>query len=536
VPPPVHQPRTLPKGAAYHHTNQVEEQWVLRLPAHLANSVERARSRAMEQGGADYRRRNAEPPNTEKWLSIRYMPDLGERAFIVIVHTPEHADKLYPATLRDLPTRAETHKTLNGSALFKVADVAQVMVVEEKPFPGGIPAPGFHPAFDDPCLPDGLSAPTRNIVRRRFKKARDKLGKPYNRELIKKTEELLCDLMEDGGNEISVEVDQDWEEYMEDWGEEQTVDVIPEDVAVMSVMIARAMVRAKIGGGAEDDQLESSEDEGPLAMGPEDNDMMMGGDGSSFGGGGGGSGAGGGGMSPQPQHTAALAVDEAFEWLESSRGDMVIEAIMNDGFGFGEGLDSFDLNGAVGGAGSVGGAGDGEEDDMDDDEFGDEEGGLLFKGFDDSIPAAPSDDEEDDDFDDAEGDFGESDEEVSTPAEPAVMAPKAPAEGQTANVGVVGGGGDSDGSDLDIDDDNSDLDDFSDEDDEGGAAAAPASGAGAAGATGKHKAEIEELEKKIAEKNKEIKKVKAKALKKRLKVERKKLLERKAALVKDGGA
>ena len=103
------------------------------------------------------------------------------------------------------------------------------------------------------------------------------------------------------------------------------------------------------------------------------------------------------------------------------------------------------------------------------------------------------------------------------------------------DVGASGGGGDSGDSDFDIDDDNSDLD-FSDEDDEGGAAAAPVGGSGATGAVGKHKAEIEELEKKIAEKNKAIKKAKAKALKKRLKGERKKLLERRAALVKDGGA
>ena len=140
--PTVLRQRVLPKGSAYHHTNQVEEQWILRLPAHLANSVERARSREMEEGGPEYRRRNLVPPNTKNWLKVRYMPNLGERAFAVKILTPEHTDELYPATLRDLPTRVETHKTLNGSTLFKVAD-GQIMVVEESRS-RGVPVPYHH--------------------------------------------------------------------------------------------------------------------------------------------------------------------------------------------------------------------------------------------------------------------------------------------------------------------------------------------------------------------------------------------------------
>ena len=126
-------------------------------------------------------------------------------------------------------------------------------------------------------------------------------------------------------------------------------------------------MRAKIGGGAEDNRVESSEDEGE--------------GGSSVGG-------GAGSMSLQQSHTAALAADRDFEMFGNAAGGIGMEDIMNSGFDFDGGLDNFDLGGAGDAVGDRDGGGRVEgEDDMGYDGFDDgfDDGdGLLFDGFDES--------------------------------------------------------------------------------------------------------------------------------------------------------
>ena len=109
-----------------------------------------------------------------------------------------------------------------------------------------------------------------------------------------------------------------------------------------------------------------------------------------------------------------------------------------------------------------------------------------------------------------------------------ITQPKPP----DASINAAGdnqGEADLNDSELDIDDDDLDLD-FSDDDD----GDVPPTSAPVAGEPNKHRAEIEKLEKKIAELDKELRKAKAKSLKKKLKKRREKLLEKKAALEKDG--
>ncbi|CAM9998480.1 unnamed protein product [Pylaiella littoralis] len=85
--------------------------------------------------------------------------------------------KKYPARLVDMPCVLETQKTLDKSTFFKSGDVGQMLIVYKdenayKKDDGNASGVGPHKFY-----PDGLTPPTKNIVRRRFVKARPDRGK-----------------------------------------------------------------------------------------------------------------------------------------------------------------------------------------------------------------------------------------------------------------------------------------------------------------------------------------------------------------------
>ena len=108
----------------------------------------------------------------DDYIIINYRRDCGPRAFQLQLNIPGHKDKWYAATLRDLPTRVETHKTWdNGETLFKVADVAQVLIVEA--ISKEYLYPNDFPQYDDVTLDDGISPHTKNITNTRYRWAKE---------------------------------------------------------------------------------------------------------------------------------------------------------------------------------------------------------------------------------------------------------------------------------------------------------------------------------------------------------------------------
>ncbi|CAN0355240.1 unnamed protein product, partial [Ectocarpus sp. 12 AP-2014] len=99
--------------------------------------------------------------------------------------------KKYPARLVDMPCVLETQKTLDKRTFFKSGDVGQMLIVYKdesayKKDDGN--ASGVGPQR---LYPDGLTPPTKNIVRRRFVKARPDRGKFDRAEVIRVESQVL---------------------------------------------------------------------------------------------------------------------------------------------------------------------------------------------------------------------------------------------------------------------------------------------------------------------------------------------------------
>ncbi|KAI9091240.1 TAFII55 protein conserved region-domain-containing protein [Phlyctochytrium arcticum] len=80
----------------------------------------------------------------------------------------------YPAKLVDLPCIIESHKTFDKKQMYKIADISQMILVDDTPSPS-IPLPSTEPPLpplhhDEYTYPHGLSAPLWNVRKRRFRK------------------------------------------------------------------------------------------------------------------------------------------------------------------------------------------------------------------------------------------------------------------------------------------------------------------------------------------------------------------------------
>lgn len=121
-------------------------------------------------------------------------------------------DSLFSAKLVDLPTITEAHKTLDNRQFFKVADIAQMLVVEGKiadESQASSGSKGFN--IDDFVYPHGITPPMQWARKRRFRKraarrAIETVEKEVERLLKadKKADEVeyeMIDAAEEGGSE-----------------------------------------------------------------------------------------------------------------------------------------------------------------------------------------------------------------------------------------------------------------------------------------------------------------------------------------------
>ena len=78
-------------------------------------------------------------------------------------------DKLYAAKLVDLPTIIESSKTLDKKALYKSGDICQLLLIEN-PISSEDMILAYPSRSTDYIYPHGITAPLRNVRKRRFRK------------------------------------------------------------------------------------------------------------------------------------------------------------------------------------------------------------------------------------------------------------------------------------------------------------------------------------------------------------------------------
>ncbi|KAH6918353.1 TAFII55 protein conserved region-domain-containing protein [Coprinopsis sp. MPI-PUGE-AT-0042] len=91
-------------------------------------------------------------------------------------------NNLYSAKLVDLPCIVEAQKTLDNKAMFKVADICQMLVVEEKVQEESEVVSQRNLNLDEYIWPHGVTPPLKHVRKRRFRKR-------VNRRTIESVEE-----------------------------------------------------------------------------------------------------------------------------------------------------------------------------------------------------------------------------------------------------------------------------------------------------------------------------------------------------------
>lgn len=124
-----------------------EEHFILRMPA--GDDLERLRKMiAVRQLGSDV------------WFKFK---DSRRAAFHI-------GNSTYSAKLVDLPCVVESQKTLDNKQMFKVADICQMLVVEEKIDNEDIVVKERNFKFEEFIWPHGITPPMRHVRKRRFRK------------------------------------------------------------------------------------------------------------------------------------------------------------------------------------------------------------------------------------------------------------------------------------------------------------------------------------------------------------------------------
>lgn len=171
-------PASPPRGAwtvSAMARNDAEHQLVLRLPDSLTEIV-RGAARESGLGGPE--------------INMYY---LGGRTYKVHIEAGRYSEA-HLATVKDLPTRVESYKTLDDKRLFKSCDIFQVLVVDPHPING-------HTTVNSASsekLPDGLAPPTRKIDKRFFESRRRQLrqrDEDFDRKTVQETEKALCEVL-----------------------------------------------------------------------------------------------------------------------------------------------------------------------------------------------------------------------------------------------------------------------------------------------------------------------------------------------------
>eukprot|EP00752_Nemacystus_decipiens_P002334 g2207.t1 len=137
-------------------------QLVLRLPGGLKETM---RERVVADASLD---------------GIDFTPDKkGSRRFTFTMDGNK-----YPARLVDMPCVLESQKTLDKNTFFKSGDIGQMLIVYKDESAYKKDDGSASMAGPQELYPDGLTPPTKNIVRRRFVKARPDRGKFDRTEVI----------------------------------------------------------------------------------------------------------------------------------------------------------------------------------------------------------------------------------------------------------------------------------------------------------------------------------------------------------------
>lgn len=141
----------------------MDEQFILRVPPSIAERIDRLLS---ENGSS----------SEDKSLDLSFSDDGKSGTFVL-------GNESFPASLLDLPCVLESYKTYDDSVLIKTADIGQMILVREE----GEPAP------EDVEFRHGLTPPTRDARRRRFRREPD-----LNPELVQRVEKDLLNILAGG--------------------------------------------------------------------------------------------------------------------------------------------------------------------------------------------------------------------------------------------------------------------------------------------------------------------------------------------------
>ncbi|KAL2318306.1 hypothetical protein Fmac_032182 [Flemingia macrophylla] len=142
----------------------MEEQFILRVPPHVAERIERLLNESNPSSSED------------KSLDLSFSEDGRSGTFVI-------GNEHFPASLLDLPTVVESYKTYDDNSLIKTADIGQMIMVRES----GDAAP------DVIEYRHGLTPPMRDARKRRFRREPD-----LNPELVSRVEKDLLKIMARG--------------------------------------------------------------------------------------------------------------------------------------------------------------------------------------------------------------------------------------------------------------------------------------------------------------------------------------------------
>ncbi|XP_047322095.1 transcription initiation factor TFIID subunit 7 [Impatiens glandulifera] len=141
----------------------MDEQFILRVPPSIAERIDRILSE------------NASS-SEDKSLDLSFSDDGKSGTFVL-------GNESFPASLLDLPCVLESYKTYDDSVLIKTADIGQMIMVREE----------SEPAPEDVEFRHGLTPPTRDARRRRFRREPD-----LNPELVQRVEKDLLNILAGG--------------------------------------------------------------------------------------------------------------------------------------------------------------------------------------------------------------------------------------------------------------------------------------------------------------------------------------------------
>ncbi|KLO17487.1 hypothetical protein SCHPADRAFT_163694 [Schizopora paradoxa] len=166
-------------------------------------------------------------------------------------------NSLYSAKLVDLPAIIESQKTLDNKQMFKVADICQMLVVEDKIESEAVVANQKSINIDEYIWPHGITPPLHHVRKRRFRKR-------INKRTIETVEQEVERLLEEDARASQVKYDI-LENVNPDLSDSEFVEREEPIDAPTPGMAESDMGDAPTpGGGGEDDDEDSEEGEGDI--------------------------------------------------------------------------------------------------------------------------------------------------------------------------------------------------------------------------------------------------------------------------------